>query len=154
MYGDYNPDVHKPGFLKDKLQKVLPRSMVTSKRKVEFERRVLVKFAAMTNLNIGETKVLEEILIFFCHIFFVQLLYVAYLKHCRQWKYYGAILFDLTLQTKGARLMVIVHPTFIRLLMSLHVNSYSVSWETGPQIRATAWDWNQHFRIPFCEQGD
>lgn len=49
--------MHKPGFLKDKLSQVLPPFMVASKRKVEFERRVLVKYAAMTSKNIGETKV-------------------------------------------------------------------------------------------------
>ena len=44
-YGDYNPTVHQPGFLKDKLNEVLPTHFITAKRRLELERRVLSEHA-------------------------------------------------------------------------------------------------------------
>ena len=44
-YGDYNPAVHKPGFLRDKLGEVLPTHFITGKRRLELERRVLTEHA-------------------------------------------------------------------------------------------------------------
>ena len=56
-YGDHNVMVHRSGFLKDQLREVLPAHMTTSKRRVEFERRVLTKHAETSDLNMEDTKV-------------------------------------------------------------------------------------------------
>ena len=56
-HGDYNAAVHRSGFLKDKLDQVLPGHMTTSKRRVEFERRVLFKYAEVSQLNVEDTQV-------------------------------------------------------------------------------------------------
>ena len=56
-YGDHNMAVHRSGFLKDKLGEVLPAHMTSSRRRVEFERRVLTKHAEISELNMEESKV-------------------------------------------------------------------------------------------------
>jgi len=80
--------VHRSGFLKDQLREVLPAHMTTSKRRVEFEKRVLTKHAETSELNMEDTK----------------LLYAHYLKHCWQWPYYGATFYEGTLITKVSKL--------------------------------------------------
>ena len=59
--------VHRSGFLKDKLGEVLPAHMTSSRRKVEFERRVLTKHAEISDLNMEENKVEREIGVVTCH---------------------------------------------------------------------------------------
>ena len=44
-YGDHNPAVHKPGFLRDKLREVLPTHFITGRRRLELEGRVLTEHA-------------------------------------------------------------------------------------------------------------
>ena len=60
-YGDHNVMVHRSGFLKDQLREVLPAHMITSKRRVEFEKRVLTKHAETSELNMEDTKVARDI---------------------------------------------------------------------------------------------
>lgn len=55
--------VHRSGFLKDKLGEVLPAHMTSSRRRVEFERRVLTKHAEISELNMEENKVERERLV-------------------------------------------------------------------------------------------
>lgn len=52
--------VHRSGFLKDQLREVLPAHMTTSKRRVEFEKRVLTKHAETSELNMEDTKVYRQ----------------------------------------------------------------------------------------------
>ena len=53
-YGDHNPVVHQPGFLRDKLKEVLPAHFITSKKRLELERRVLTEHV---QTNQDETEV-------------------------------------------------------------------------------------------------
>ena len=56
-YGDHDPGVHRPGFLKEQLAEMLPAHMSSSKRRVEFERRVLLKHSEMSQLTTEDTQV-------------------------------------------------------------------------------------------------
>ena len=47
-YGDHVSMVHHSGFLREKLGQVLPIAMATSRRRVEFERRVLTQHSKIT----------------------------------------------------------------------------------------------------------
>ena len=47
-YGDHVSSVHHSGFLQGKLEQVLPVSMATSRRRVEFERRVLTQHSRIS----------------------------------------------------------------------------------------------------------
>ena len=58
LYGDYNEEVHGSSFLKDKLAKVLPSHMISSRRKVEYERKVLAKYAEMSQFGFVDMKVI------------------------------------------------------------------------------------------------
>lgn len=86
-YGDHNPDIHRLGFLKDKLEHILPASMVSSKRRVEYERKVLIQHSEMSQLQVADTLQLQ----------------VIYLTHCWQWPYYGAVFYEGTLNTKMSK---------------------------------------------------
>ena len=57
MYGDYTEGVHGAGFLKDKLDNVLPSHMTSSRRKVEYERKVLARYAEMSQYGFNNMKV-------------------------------------------------------------------------------------------------
>ena len=58
--------VHRSGFLKDKLGEVLPAHMTSSRRRVEFERRVLTKHAEISELNMEESKVERDSSVLTC----------------------------------------------------------------------------------------
>ena len=47
-YGDHAPMVHRNGFLQGQLGRVLPVAMATSRRRVEFERRVLTQHSQIS----------------------------------------------------------------------------------------------------------
>ena len=47
-YGDHTPMVHHSGFLHGRLEEVLPVAMAASKRRVEFERRVLAQHSKIS----------------------------------------------------------------------------------------------------------
>lgn len=49
--------VHGPGFIRDKLNKVLPSHMTSSRRKMEYERKVLAKYAEISQFGFDDTKV-------------------------------------------------------------------------------------------------
>lgn len=68
MYGDYNEEVHGAGFLKDKLANVLPYHMTTSRRKVEYERKVLAKYAEMSQFGFEDMKVLLSYNYLYIHV--------------------------------------------------------------------------------------
>ena len=53
LYGDHVPMVHHSGFLRGQLEQVLPVAMATSRRRVEFERRVLTQHSKVSN-NISQ----------------------------------------------------------------------------------------------------
>lgn len=57
MFGDYNAEVHGAGFLKDKLTNLLPSHMISLRRKVEYERKVLAKYAEMSQYGFEDMKV-------------------------------------------------------------------------------------------------
>ncbi len=57
MFGDYNEEVHGVAFLKDKLARVLPSHMMASRRKVEYERKVLARYAGMSQFGFEDLKV-------------------------------------------------------------------------------------------------
>ncbi len=56
-YGDYNEAVVGSGYIKDKLNKVLPSHMISSKKKVELERKVLAKYAEISQFGFEDLKV-------------------------------------------------------------------------------------------------
>eukprot|EP00731_Ephydatia_muelleri_P031926 Em0023g433a len=86
-YGDHSPEIHRLGFLKDKLEHILPASMVSSKRRVEYERKVLVQHSEISQLQVVDSLQLE----------------VIYLTHCWQWPYYGASFYEGTLNAKMSK---------------------------------------------------
>lgn len=90
MFGDYNEEVHGVAFLKDKLARVLPSHMMASRRKVEYERKVLARYAGMSQFGFEDLKYL----------------YLTYMKHCWQWPYYGATFYGGILHTKETKLEV------------------------------------------------
>ena len=47
-YGYHTPMVHRSGFLQVQLGQVLPVAMATSRRRVEFERRVLTQHSQVS----------------------------------------------------------------------------------------------------------
>ena len=49
--------VHGTGFLKDKLDKVLPGHMIASRRKLEYEKKVLAKYAEICQYGFEDMKV-------------------------------------------------------------------------------------------------
>lgn len=49
--------VHQAGFLKDRLEEVLPSYMATSRRRVEFERKILARYAEVSQMNVDEMQV-------------------------------------------------------------------------------------------------
>ena len=57
-YGDHNPAVHQPGFLRDKLGELLPAHFITDKRRQELERRVLTEHA-QTNKDEAEVHAIK-----------------------------------------------------------------------------------------------
>ncbi len=52
-YGDHNPAVHQPGFLRERLGELLPTHFITAKRRGELERRLLTEHA-QTNKDEAE----------------------------------------------------------------------------------------------------
>lgn len=56
-YGDYNEVVHGSGFLRDKLGKVLPNHMIASRRKLEYERKILAKYSEICQYGFEDMKV-------------------------------------------------------------------------------------------------
>lgn len=56
-YGDYNEVVHGHSFLRDKLSQVLPSHMITSKRKLEYERKILAKYSEICQYGFEDLKV-------------------------------------------------------------------------------------------------
>ena len=56
-YGDYNEALHGAGFLRDKLNKVLPSHMIASRRKLEYERKVLAKYSEICQYGFEDLKV-------------------------------------------------------------------------------------------------
>lgn len=57
MYGDYNESLHGASFLRNNLNKVLPGHMISSKRRMEFERKILAKYAEISQFGFEDTKV-------------------------------------------------------------------------------------------------
>ena len=48
LYGDHVSTVHHSGFLQGQLEEILPVAMATSRRRVEFERRVLAQHSRVS----------------------------------------------------------------------------------------------------------
>jgi Krev interaction trapped protein 1 len=102
-YGDHTPMVHHSGFLQGHLKEVLPVAMATSKRRVEFERRVLAQHSKISqdHSQNGDSQ---------AH------LHKMYLQKCWQWPFYGSAFFPGSLATKSCQL-----PKQVKLGRKAHV---------------------------------
>ena len=64
LYGDHVATVHHSGFLQDQLKEVLPVAMVKSRRRVEFERRVLTQHSVVSQtLSDSESQVSGHVIV-------------------------------------------------------------------------------------------
>ncbi|CAI8012072.1 Krev interaction trapped protein 1 [Geodia barretti] len=133
LYGDHVSTVHHSGFLQGQLEEVLPVAMATSRRRVEFERRILAQ----------HSRVSQSVSTFSDNDPQASL-YKQYLQKCCQWPFYGAAFFHGSLATKTFRL-----PTQVKIHRKAHVpvniavntsGFHLISLETNSVITSLSYD--------------
>jgi hypothetical protein len=83
-FGNHNEELHKPGCLRDSLDKFIPAALINMKNAADLEERVLQEHADISRRELDDVK----------------LLYLLYLQQCRQWPFYGSTFFTGNIQPK------------------------------------------------------
>eukprot|EP01147_Barroeca_monosierra_P010524 gene10524-2651_t len=117
-FGDFNPSSHVIGFLRGALDTFIPQHLLHNQLKtIEWERRIF----AQHKKHEGVTDVVS--------------LHRLYLQYCRQWPYYGAIVFDgvllkTSIRKKPDDVTVAINSDYISFIMkdTVSVKAY-FSWD-------------------------